>query len=198
MVMEMKPQDLPVPAVVDVADACSLTPIVPVASVTDNCDDDIDIVFTESIQDIGCGQSYTWTWTVVDDCGNQTVETRTEDVFDSTDPILSEVPADITVSCEGDIPVAIPFDCTTTFQNVALGKSVSQSSDNYSGSTTGAAEKAVDGNTDGVWGSGSTTHTTNEANAWWEVDLGEVVNIDSIEIWGRTDCCANRVSDYYM
>jgi YVTN family beta-propeller protein len=41
-------------------------------------------------------------------------------------------------------------------------------------------------------------HTQNDNNAWWELDLGRVVDIDSILIWNRIDCCSNRIENYYV
>ncbi|MEL6843986.1 MAG: T9SS type A sorting domain-containing protein, partial [Bacteroidota bacterium] len=35
-------------------------------------------------------------------------------------------------------------------------------------------------------------------NAWWELDLGAHANIDGITLWNRTDCCAGRLSDFYV
>ena len=45
----------------------------------------------------------------------------------------------------------------------------------------------------------SITHTNNETQAWWEIDLGAVSNIDVINLWNRTDsCCASRLSNFYV
>src|SRR6185436_19316590 len=44
-----------------------------------------------------------------------------------------------------------------------------------------------DGKTDGDFEVKSTTHTREENNPWWEVDLDEEKNVDSIVIWNRTD-----------
>ena len=41
--------------------------------------------------------------------------------------------------------------------------------------------------------SNSVTHTERSGNMWWEVDLGRVYNIQSINIYGRTDCCDDRI-----
>jgi hypothetical protein len=56
----------------------------------------------------------------------------------------------------------------------------------------------VDGNTDGKFLDGSTTHTNDEQGAWWQVDLGSKKNISQIIIYNRTDCCANRLSNYQV
>ena len=62
----------------------------------------------------------------------------------------------------------------------------------------GGASAAVDGNTDGNFFNGSVTHTNSEANAWWQVDLGSSANITSIAIYNRTDCCGDRLGDYWI
>jgi hypothetical protein len=37
-----------------------------------------------------------------------------------------------------------------------------------------------------------------DANSWWQVDLGAPLNVNSIIIWNRTDCCTERLSDYWV
>ena len=34
--------------------------------------------------------------------------------------------------------------------------------------------------------------------AWWEVDLGEQIDIEAIRVWNRTDCCAERLAGYWV
>jgi Domain of unknown function (DUF1929)/F5/8 type C domain len=77
--------------------------------------------------------------------------------------------------------------------NVALGRPATQSSTLF---TTAAA--AVDGNTSGNFGAGSTTHTDHTVQPWWQVDLGSVQNLGSIRLWNRTDCCGERLSNFYV
>ncbi|MGW8952230.1 galactose-binding domain-containing protein [Streptomyces sp. NPDC055709] len=78
--------------------------------------------------------------------------------------------------------------------HLAQGQPATQSTTAYGG----AAGRAVDGNTDGVWANGSVTHTSEQAQPWWQVDLGEGAAVDTIEIWNRSDCCASRLTDYYV
>ncbi|MDQ8195646.1 discoidin domain-containing protein [Coraliomargarita sp. SDUM461004] len=67
-------------------------------------------------------------------------------------------------------------------KNIALNKAVSQSTTVYGG----IAERAVDGNTNGDYNAQSVTHTkTDDANPWWEVDLGRQVDIESIRVYNR-------------
>ncbi|MBM4042586.1 MAG: hypothetical protein FJ290_29205, partial [Planctomycetes bacterium] len=46
----------------------------------------------------------------------------------------------------------------------------------------------VDGVKDGKWG----FHTENEANPWWQVDLGEKVALGRAVLWNRCDNCGDR------
>jgi YD repeat-containing protein len=77
--------------------------------------------------------------------------------------------------------------------NLALNKTATQSSDPGFG---GPPSKAVDGNTSGDWANGSVTHTDLNPQAWWQVDLGTLQPIESVEVWNRTDCCASRLSNF--
>lgn len=77
--------------------------------------------------------------------------------------------------------------------NLALSGTASQSSTAYSG----VASRAIDGNTSGTWSDGSVTHTNNEVNAWWQVDLDETYNIGELVIYNRTNaCCMSRLTNF--
>jgi hypothetical protein len=78
--------------------------------------------------------------------------------------------------------------------NLAVGKIATQSSTGYGGD----ARRAVDGNTEGNFFKNSVTHTNNAPNEWWQVDLGSLQDIDTIRIWNRTDCCGQRLSNFYV
>ena len=60
----------------------------------------------------------------------------------------------------------------------------------------GVAGRAVDGNRNGVWTKNSVTHTSEENEPFWEVDLGAAYHIDEVRIWNRTDCCKDRLKDF--
>ncbi len=79
--------------------------------------------------------------------------------------------------------------------NLAAGKAASQSS-TLPG--TPSAGVAVDSRTDGSFFDGSVTATNFESNPWWQVDLGTSAAISSVAVWNRTDCCASRLSDYWV
>ncbi len=52
--------------------------------------------------------------------------------------------------------------------------------------------RAVDGNTNESYSAGSMFHSGDDLHAWWEVDLGYVTPISEIDLYLRTDCCADR------
>jgi subtilisin family serine protease len=79
-------------------------------------------------------------------------------------------------------------------RNLALNKPATQSSTGYGGE----ASRAVDGNTDGNFNDASVTHTNDDAQAWWQVDLGEVESIGSVQVFNRTDAAPERLSDFYV
>ncbi|GAB4202432.1 MAG: hypothetical protein OHK0022_25620 [Roseiflexaceae bacterium] len=78
--------------------------------------------------------------------------------------------------------------------NLAEGKTASQ----VSTFSDARASRAVDGYVYGAYGAGSVTHTTGSAQEWWQVDLGGVYPIDTIDVWNRTDCCAERLNNFYV
>ena len=80
-------------------------------------------------------------------------------------------------------------------QNVAKGKKAVQSS-TLSNSAFPVASKAVDGNKDGKFRSGSTTHTNTERRPWWKVDLGKEYKITAVTLWNRVDCCGDSLQKF--
>lgn len=79
--------------------------------------------------------------------------------------------------------------------NVALNKSAIQSSD-YDRNVF-PASKAVDGVMTGT--GNDFTHTKDGSGNWWQVDLGDLYDIDEIVIWNRVDeCCWNRLQNFYV
>ena len=71
-----------------------------------------------------------------------------------------------------------------------------------------SSDRANDGNTDTncngqagqILSSQTTwnlcTGTLNEAEPWWRVDLGSVQPIAQLKLWGRTDCCVDRIDGF--
>ena len=107
--------------------------------------------------------------------------------------------------------VGTPTTSANTSQNtnLALRKSATQSSDLGSPfqANEGLASIAVDGNTNGNGSTGQITHTAcggqyasgeckGSDNPWWSVDLGANYNVNKIQIWNRTDCCSERLTNF--
>jgi putative heme-binding domain-containing protein len=80
--------------------------------------------------------------------------------------------------------------------NVARKGQASQHSTDFGGE----ARRAIDGNTNGDYSAGASTHTREGVNnAWWEVDLGREVPIQSVVIWNRTDgALGTRLKNYTL
>jgi len=120
-----------------------------------------------------------------DDCDGTLVGTTCDDGNPDTENDVY----DANCNCSGDSNNT----CTST-SNLALNKSATQSSTIFGA----VAARAVDGDTDGAFLNGSVTATDQEDNPWWQVDLGEVSQIESIDIWNRTDNRSDRLSDFYV
>ena len=73
----------------------------------DNCDTDVTITYSETRTDGPCVDSYTLTrvWTATDNCGNSSTQSQLVTVQDTQDPVLANVPANITVECDA-VPAA--------------------------------------------------------------------------------------------
>ena len=55
------------------------------------------------------------------------------------------------------------------------------------------AARAADGNPTATFSDGSVSHTSDESDPWWEIDLQEMKPIGMIRIWNRGDCCGERL-----
>ncbi len=76
-------------------------------------------------------------------------------------------------------------------ENIAVGKTATQSSVDFGG----GPQRAVDGNTDGSYHSGSSFHTSREVEPWWSVDLGAPTELTSLVLYNRIDCCAHLLEN---
>jgi hyaluronoglucosaminidase len=110
-------------------------------------------------------------------------ENRVEGVVQIADGVL-DVFLD-RVRAEHDAFLGLP-----PLVNVSQGKRATQISD---WSPDYVAARSVDGDLFNF----STTSGA-EPQPWWQVDLGAPVSIESVKIYNRVDCCADRVRDYYV
>ena len=56
----------------------------------------------------------------------------------------------------------------------------------------GIPSRAVDGDADQNYASGSCTHTNRDTAPWWAVDLQDTVAVNTVLVWNRVDCCGGR------
>ena len=86
----------------DVTVECDSVPAPASPTASDNCDTAPEIAFSETRTDGDCPSNYTLTrtWTATDACSNASSETQVVTVQDTTAPVLSGVPADVTVDCD--------------------------------------------------------------------------------------------------
>jgi hypothetical protein len=79
-------------------------------------------------------------------------------------------------------------------KNVALKKAAKQSTTGFSG----PAKLAVDGKTSSAFSSKTITHTLEESDPWWEVDLAKVQNISRIVVWNRAENVHDRLDGFQI
>ncbi|MGH2666257.1 gliding motility-associated C-terminal domain-containing protein, partial [Flavobacterium sp.] len=119
---------------------CDSVPAAVVLTATDNCDNQVAVVYTENInynEEGGCASNYTIrrTWTATDCAGNSVSHTQIISVQDTTAPLLT-TPADeiINVSCN-EIPpkpeLVFTDNCATSVNVVYTENTVDQTQYSY-------------------------------------------------------------------
>ena len=104
----------------DMTVSCDDLPTPPTVTAFDSCQGPLTPMFTETIGN-GCTYQIIWNWTVDDDCGNMGDTSTVITVIDTTAPVFTTVPPDITAFCD-NIPAADPSDASATdnCQNVTI------------------------------------------------------------------------------
>lgn len=85
-------------------------------SVLDNCASNVQLNFVEFVEDTGCGEVITRTWSATDDCGNQSTASQTITVTDQTAPVFNTFPEDAETTCD-----AIPAPATLSATDACSG-----------------------------------------------------------------------------
>jgi len=86
---------------VDVSLECNeQVPAIIDATFSDTCDDDVEVLFSESTETTACGYILTRTWTATDDCGNTESATQTITVEDTQSPEFFSIPSEVIASCD--------------------------------------------------------------------------------------------------
>lgn len=84
-------------------------------------------------------------------------------------------------------------------QNIAINHALTGTASASSTGYGGVASRAIDGNVNGYFSDGSTTHSDENAgiNQSWQVDLGTDRAVDQVIVYNRDDgCCPGRLSNY--
>ena len=83
---------------------------------------------------------------------------------------------------------------------LSQNKTATQSSTITFGGVTALASFALDGNTNGAFFGLSLSHTNGqtEVQPWWQVDLAQSASISQVRIYNRTDCCSERLANFYV
>lgn len=102
---------------------------VPEPVVTDNCDLEPSLVFSQSSSPGFCtnAQNISWTWTATDACGNQTEATTLIQVLDLEAPFFENTPSDTIISCSGEVPAVVfpeAFDNCSDSVNITLDEEI--------------------------------------------------------------------------
>ncbi len=90
----------------DITAECDNVPSAATLTATDNCDPDPHVTLSDELLPGNCDDQYTLvrTWTAIDDCGNTAQLSQRISVEDTTPPVISGVPANLTLECDEPIP----------------------------------------------------------------------------------------------
>ena len=104
------------------------------------------------------------------------------DEMEAVDPIMGRY-VRVSLPRPGTITLA-EVEVLENGRNIALGKPCRQSSTAWNGE----AALAVDGDRDGIFSRGTSTHTREDDDApFWEIDLEQTHSIDEIRVSGRSE-----------
>ncbi|MCC6726955.1 MAG: gliding motility-associated C-terminal domain-containing protein, partial [Saprospiraceae bacterium] len=90
-------------------------PAVPTITATDNCDNNVPVLFfTSSVGNAnGCSLTIRRIWAAADDCGNSTIWTQTINVNDDEEPsFVTAIPANLIIDCGTPVPAAPAITAT--------------------------------------------------------------------------------------
>jgi large repetitive protein len=96
----------------------------------DNCTSIVQINASANTEFNACGYVFTRQWTATDECGNTSTATQVVTVTDLFNPVLSEYPADIQLTCGDNLPdapvVGVTDNCDENVQVIFTEESIAQ------------------------------------------------------------------------
>ena len=142
---------------------------------------------------------YPVAYLIVDGCNNTSFCFFTIDIVacapagtpcNDGDPSTFNDVEDGSCGCAG-----VPVPACPSTENLALNKTAIQSSTQLGA----VASRAVDGDTNGDFFAGLSISQTNfENQPWLEVDLGDILKIEDVNVWNRSDCCTDQLQNFYI
>ena len=129
VVDEGAPALVGVPADVDLECDADLPTDTPTA--TDGCDDEVTVTEAQTTVPGMCGDAFevVRTWTATDNCGNTATASQVVRFGDSQAPTFANVPAGVTVSCDGELPTDRP----TAIDNCDAAVSIEETRETVNG-----------------------------------------------------------------
>src|SRR5690606_18141927 len=142
-----------------------------VVTATDNCDESVDVAFSQTIVDGDCPQAYTIirTWTAVDVCENEVSYTQTITINDTTAPVFDIEDSVINADCDENVVIETPSafdDCSDVVVELS--------------------EIVTDGNCPGEWTEGYTWTATDECGNGSSVSLTVIYEDDVAPVFTGT------------
>jgi uncharacterized repeat protein (TIGR01451 family) len=90
------------------------------ATFSDNCDESLEVEYSENTNELTCGYQLVRTWTATDNCGNVTSATQYITVVDTTAPVVETELADVTVECGDEIPAPVEISAYDNCGEVSI------------------------------------------------------------------------------
>lgn len=175
------------------ADAASIVP--PTISATQSQSagvGSVDVQFDASASDALAGESLSYAWDFDSDGNVDSTLANPTTTFTT----LGKNVTTLTVTASDTGTSTRSFETTVLAAanplNIALGKKTTQSTTAFGG----LSSRVVDGKLDSEFGQGSTSLTVDTKDAHWEVDLGDIYDISSINIFERTDPSAQPLENF--
>ena len=60
----------------------------------------------------------------------------------------------------------------------------------------GVAARAVDNGNQTSYSGGTCTHTQTQSGPWWKVNFGRQIKVTGVRVFGRSDCCSDRLQGF--